>query len=350
MSINDRVDQISTTIEELRQASTDGRKSRQLLDSLFRTVHSFKAAASAEGLTNLSRTAHEFEDILHGLRTGKITLDAEVLRVFDQTIVALREGTQISGFARLNNRPSTFSDTLPAEFAKLKDDEKHRATAALREGANLYVMNVEFEVSDFDERFRQLKERLEHDTEIISVSPSMHDDHISFQVVYASESEKIPLRTVLRQAARAGTAAATQLGKQIEFVVVSEEFLLDKRWADALIDALLHLVRNAVDHGIDSRGRVVLQVTTNGPLIQISVTDDGRGIAPEKLPLLFQPGFSTAAEITELSGRGVGLDAVKAAIEGLGGSVSVTSEPTKGASFKINLPNPSKRPNPSSDA
>ena len=346
MTINDRVDQISATIEELRQASADGRKSRQLLDSLFRTVHSFKAAAATENLTNLSRTAHEFEDLLHGLRTGKITLDEEVLRVFDQTVVALREGTRNSGFARLNNRPSTFSDTLPAEFSNLKDDERHRAVAALREGANLYVMNVEFEVRDFDERFRRLKEELEKIAELISTSATMQADKILFQVVYANDSEKIPVQTILQQALRAGKAAATRLGKQVDFVVSSEEFLLDKRYADALSDALVHLVRNAVDHGIESHGTVVLEAAQN----QITVTDDGRGIAPENLPLLFQPGFSTAAEITELSGRGVGLDAVKTAIEELGGSVRVTSEPSRGTSFKINLPNPSTTPNPSSDA
>ena len=329
--------------------SADGRKSRQLLDSLFRTVHSFKAAASAEGLTSLSRTAHEFEDVLHGLRTGKIMLDAEVLLVFDRTVVALREGTQSSGFDRLN-RPSIFSDTLPAEFAKLKDEEKHRALAALREGANLYVMNVEFEVSDFDERFRRLREQLEKIVELISTSATMQAEKIIFQVVYASDSEKIPVQTVLQQAVRAGQAAALALNNQIEFVAESDEFLLEKPQVDVLADALLHLLRNAVDHGIDSHGKVVLQARTNGEHIEISVTDDGRGIAPEHLPLVFQPGFSTAAEITELSGRGVGLDAVKAAVEELGGSVSVTSEPTRGASFKINFPNPSKKPNPSSDA
>ena len=353
MSINDRVTQISTTIQELRQASADGRRSRQLLDQLFRTVHTFKAAAAAEGLTHLSRTAHEFEDVLQALRTGKLTLDGEVLRVFDETVIALRDGTDTSplnSFNEVTRHPPTRVDDLPAEFASLKEDERHRAAAALREGANLYVMNVEFEVTDFDERFRELKARLEDVAEIISVSPRMQDDCLSFHVVYASDSEKIPLQTVLQQAVRAGHAAASALNKQIEFVVKSDELLLGKPESEVLADALLHLVRNAVDHGIDSNGSVVLEVTTESGEIQISVTDDGRGITPENLPLIFQPGFSTAAEVSELSGRGVGLDAVKAAVEELGGSVSVTSEVTRGSTFQIKLPNRSKTPNPSSDA
>lgn len=354
MKLEHRVDQIWTTIQELRQAAADGPKSRQLLDSLFRTVHSFKAAASAEGMNDLSRTAHELENVLHALRTGKLTLNDEVLHAFDETVLALRDGSQTSSLNRLNEATRDVSardtpardDELPSEFASLKDDERHRATAAVREGANLYVMHAEFEVSDFDERFRQLKERLQQDAELISTAARMENDKILFQVVYASDSEKIRVRTVLQQAVRAGNTAATQLGKQVDFVVSSEEFLLDQRWADALTDALVHLVRNAVDHGIESRGTIVIEAAQN----QITVTDNGRGIAPENLPLLFQPGFSTAPDVTEVSGRGVGLDAVKAAIEELGGSVSVTSEPGKGSSFQINLPNPSTTPNPSLDA
>ena len=350
MELEHRLDLISATIEELRQASSDGPKSRQLIDALFRAVHSLKAAASSEGRNDLSRTAHEFEDLLHALRTGKLTLNDEVLHAFDETVAALRDGSQTSTLNRLqeatNHTPACGAE-LPAEFASLKDDERHRATAALREGTNLYVMNAEFEVSDFDERFRQLKARLEEVAEIISVSPSMRNDRVSFKVVYASSSEKIPVQTVLQQAIRAGQACASALEKEIEFVTDTDELLLDSSQFDALVDALLHLVRNAINHGVVSRGRVTLQVTTNGAQMQFSVTDDGRGIAPEHLPLIFQPGFSTAVETTELAGRGVGLDAVKHAIEELGGSVSVTSEPTRGASFKINFPNPSKTPNPS---
>jgi two-component system chemotaxis sensor kinase CheA len=214
------------------------------------------------------------------------------------------------------------------------------------EGANLYVMNAVFEVNDFDERFRQLKERLEQDAELISTSAAMLDDKIVFQVVYASQSEKIPVHSVLQQAVRAGQATAISLGKQIEFVVTGEELVLEKSVAEAVTDALLHLVRNAVDHGIESHGNVVIDVSA----AEISVSDDGRGISRENLALVFQSGFSTGTDVTEFSGRGVGLDAAKTAVEEIGGSVSVTSEAGKGSSFKIKLPNPFKRPNRSSDA
>ena len=111
---------------------------------------------------------------------------------------------------------------------------------------------------------------------------------------------------------------------------------MDRQWADVLADALVHLVRNAVGHGIESHGTVVITAKET----EITVTDDGRGIDPANFPLLFQPGFTTANDVTEFSGRGVGLDVVKSSIEELGGSVSVTSEPGKGSSFKIKMPNP----------
>ena len=344
MKLRDRLEQISTTISELRQAAADGPQSRQLVDSLFRAVHSFKAAALAEGRDDLSRTAHEFENLLHSLRTGKLTLDDEVLQAVEAAAVALRDGSALEGLPKLAHE--THHDPLPPEFANLKDAERHRAAEAMREGSHLYVLKAVFEVSDFDERFRHLKEQLEENTELISTSASMEDDKIIFQVVYASRSEKIPVQTILQQAVRAGESAAAKLAKQINFVAKGEEFLLDRQWADVLTDALVHLVRNAVDHGIKSRGTVIIDAEPG----QFTVTDDGGGIAPENLSLIFEPGFSTTQDVTEFSGRGVGLDAVKTAIEELGGSVSVTSEPGKGSSFKIKIPGPTKTPNTSSDA
>ena len=335
MNLTVRLEQISATIRELRASAADGPKSRQLIDSLFRTVHSFKAAAQAAGRDDLSRTAHEFENLLHSLRTGKLTLDEEVLQAIDETAAALRDGSKTSSLERLQQTENLNNDGLPPEFATLKDDERHRAAAALREGASLYVMKVVFEVDDFDERFRGLKDQLEKSAELISTAATMADDQIIFEIFYASRSEKIPVQTVLEHAVRAGNSAAGKLGKQISFAVKSEEYLLDKQSSDVLTDALIHLVRNAVDHGIASHGTVTIEATPE----LFTVTDDGCGIAPESLPLIFQPGFSTTKDVTEFSGRGVGLDAVKNSIEELGGSVSVTSEPGKGSSFKITIPN-----------
>ena len=340
MELHRRVEHISALVAELRQAAASGPKTRELLDSIFRSVHTFKAAAAAEGRNHASSVAHELENLLHDLRTGKRRLDEDVLRVFEDTTAALRGESAPSPPPRPTNQATdvnSVTDVLPGEFSGLKDEERHRALSAMQEGSNLYAMEVAFAVSDFDERFRQLKERLEKGAELISTSPAMEDDKIIFQVVYAAKSEKIPSQTIVNQAIVAGKAAAAALGKEVQFVIKGDELLLDKPFADALADALLHLVRNAVDHGIETHGTVLIEVSDE----EVSVTDDGRGIAPEDLPRIFQPGFSTAKEITELSGRGVGLDAVQSAVNELGGSLRVSSEPGEGSSFKVRMPNPS---------
>jgi two-component system chemotaxis sensor kinase CheA len=152
----------------------------------------------------------------------------------------------------------------------------------------------------------------------------------------SAELMHLPARSeegVLQQALRAGQAAAVVTGKEVEFEIRGEDLLLDKRF----VDPLVHLVRNAVDHGIESSGKIVIEAATLDGETRITVTDDGRGIDPALILKIFTPGFSTAANISDISGRGVGLDAVKTAIEEAGGSVSVTSQPGRGSTFEIKI-------------
>jgi two-component system chemotaxis sensor kinase CheA len=92
-------------------------------------------------------------------------------------------------------------------------------------------------------------------------------------------------------------------------------------------------VRNAVDHGIENKGHVAIEATET----RITVADDGRGMDASTIERIFEPGFSTAAELTTFSGRGVGLDVVKTAIEKLGGTIHVSTGPGKGSTFEIVL-------------
>ena len=181
----------------------------------------------------------------------------------------------------------------------------------------------------------------------------------------------VPLaETLERVATRAGRIAARQLGKEVEFEIVVGDIAIDKPLADAIAEPLLHLVRNAVSHGLESPeertaagknviGKLRLAAFSEGGRIHIVVNDDGRGIdlarvasaAREQgiaghdsltmdqcLRLIFRPGFSTATEVSELSGRGIGLDVVDRAVEQSGGEVRVHTEPGKGTTFLISLP------------
>ena len=313
-------------MEQLRQAAGNGPQARKLLDTLFRSVHNLKASAAANGLTSLATAAHEFEDVLHSLR-------------------------------------------------------KHAMQQSLAEGARLFRVQTDFDASDFDRQFQSLKKELNKTGEVISTEPSVNKDRpgkVNFKIVYAasqipaelpsaisveeisvdtttanntikqqmpllesafakfaSELVTIPEDDVLQQALRAGEAVAQATGKHVEFEVRGDAALLNQ--LPSIAAPLLHLVRNAVDHGIEAHGKVIIEITKRDNLITITVTDDGRGIDPAVISQIFQPGFSTKEAASDISGRGVGLDVVKTSIEELGGTVSVHSELGKGSSFQILL-------------
>ena len=351
------IEEIRIAVEQLREAES-GPATRKLLDSLFRTVHNLKATAAADGLTELSHAAHELEDVLQALRTGKSTLDGNTLQQLTEASAALSEDVHI-----------------PNEiWSSLKAEEKHALRQAIKEGTNLLFVQTSFDIADFDQQFQKLKVTLSSNGEVISVAPRVESERggkINFRILYASraragetlrELASFPGVTVeelleqtaglFQQAVRAGQAAALELGKEIDFEVRGEDLSLDDSLRDALVAPLLHLVRNAVDHGIEAsdersrmgkpaRGRIVIETTSVGDHATISVTDDGRGLNPDLIKQIFQPGFSTATEITEISGRGVGLDVVATTVTELGGSIDVNSEPGKGSTFRITLKNPS---------
>ena len=166
---------------------------------------------------------------------------------------------------------------------------------------------------------------------------------------------------------------ARRLGKPVRFDIAGRDVRMDRSMLEALVDPLLHMVRNAVDHGIEppearraagkeEAGTISLSVERRADRILITLEDDGRGLAPEALRLAAVergflgpleaarlgeaeclmlatlPGFSTAAAVTDVSGRGVGLDAARAGIDSLGGRLEILSAPGRGASMRILLP------------
>ena len=221
-----------------------------------------------------------------------------------------------------------------------------------------YRIQGSLDITDFDERFQKLKEILSSTGELISISPKTENNTINFQILYAGDlssrlaefadvtiselrdRETISLATVMQRAARAGQSAAETLGKKIDFELHGEDLSLEESLCRVISDPLLHLVRNAVDHGIERAGKITIEAVRVPGEIKIRVTDDGRGIDPETIASgkLFDPGFSTTSEVSEISGRGVGLDVVKTAVEEAGGSVNVTSQLGRGTTFELTLP------------
>jgi two-component system, chemotaxis family, sensor kinase CheA len=183
----------------------------------------------------------------------------------------------------------------------------------------------------------------------------------------------LPLRTVFQRFPRVLREMSLNLGKPAQIKIEGEETEADKTIVEMLFEPLLHVIRNAVDHGIEDAERrraagkpsvatILLRAARDGEQILIEVSDDGRGIDVERvrkvardrgvaseeelrrmpesevIDLVFAPGFSTAARITEISGRGVGMDAVRTAVEKVGGRVSIASRANRGTRVAFSLP------------
>ncbi|HEX7182137.1 MAG TPA: response regulator [Thermoanaerobaculia bacterium] len=182
-----------------------------------------------------------------------------------------------------------------------------------------------------------------------------------------------PLRGSLLLLARYARELARSLGREVEVELEGEDTRLDRRIARELEDALLHLVRNAVDHGVEPpevreaqgkprAGRIQLLAAADGPKVRLTIRDDGAGIEIEEvvqravsvglvdpssvgrigraeaLRLLFAPGFSTRKQVSEVSGRGVGLDVVATAVNRVGGEVFLDTEPGRGTTITVEVP------------
>ncbi len=215
-------------------------------------------------------------------------------------------------------------------------------------------------------RLRGMQEALERAENRLAVGMRRLDDAVM-------ELRVVPVGTLLARLPRVVRAVAQSSAKDVELVLEGEEVTIDRSLVELLADPLLHLVRNAVDHGVEPPAarqaagkprRATLRVSAarRTGQVRVRVSDDGRGIdrarvlaralsrglvtpeAAERLTeeeifaLLFRPGFSTADTVTETSGRGVGLDVVQDAVRRAGGTVEIASTPGKGTAFTLRLP------------
>jgi two-component system chemotaxis sensor kinase CheA len=181
----------------------------------------------------------------------------------------------------------------------------------------------------------------------------------------------VPVGTVFGRFPRVVRDVAIASGKEVELVLHGEDTELDKSVVERIVDPLTHLVRNCIDHGLEQpearqqagkprSGTVTMSAYTAGGSVFVEVRDDGRGLDTARIrkkaiesglitpdvvlsdeqvhQLIFAPGFSTAEKVSDLSGRGVGMDVVKSSVESMGGTVTLGSEPGRGSRFVIRLP------------
>lgn len=259
----------------------------------------------------------------------------------------------------------------PAGTGAKRANEKHEKMSSLRVPAEKLDQFVDLvgELVTVQARLSEMAARRD-DPEISAVSEEV--ERLTSALRENSMNIRMtPIRGTFEKFRRLVHDLARELGKDVELTIEGAETELDKTVVDQLSDPLMHLIRNSMDHGLETAqvraalgkrttGTVHLAARHSGASVLVCVSDDGGGINAESVrqkaiergliaaddtlsesdiySLLFEPGFSTAEKITDISGRGVGMDVVRQHVEGLRGTIEVTSERGKGTCFTLRLP------------
>ncbi|WP_293846579.1 chemotaxis protein CheW [Sphingopyxis sp.] len=364
---------------------------RAQLDAIFRLVHTTKGSSSFLDLPRITALSHAAEDALDQVRRGKRKANAAlvtgVLAIIDRLHMLCsalgKDGFEPSGddrdvIAALAEADSSADPGQLVAGVPLRRDDDFRGE--LQSWRSIRVPlplldSVMTGVTDIvlarNEFARMLRESGVSPAVIASfdrLSDSIAGMRQSVSQMRMQRIDKLfaPLPRIVRDLAQ-------DMGKKIAFQTSGGEVELDREMMENIRDPLIHIVRNAIDHGIealedrvaagkDITATISVSARQSGNQIEIEVRDDGRGMSPDalvakaiasraitaaearalsskdKLELVFRPGFSTAAKITEVSGRGVGMDIVKANVEKIGGVVELRNDEGRGLTILLRVP------------
>lgn len=336
-------------------------------------------AVADNSATSDEISEHEFEALLDQLH-GKGKFGGDVAAV--ETPAAAK--VQAPAAAKATSQPVAKPAAAPAPASKPAAAPRAPAPTADKHAVSEAETTVRVDTARLDEIMNMVGELVLVRNRLVRLGLNSGDEAMSkavsnLDVVTADLQTAVmktrmqPIKKVFGRFPRLVRDLARQLKKEINLELVGEETDLDKNLVEALADPLVHLVRNAVDHGIempDEReasgkartGRVVLSAEQEGDHILLSISDDGKGMDPnilrakavekglmdkdaaERLSesdcynLIFAPGFSTKTEISDVSGRGVGMDVVKTKISQLNGSINIFSAKGQGSKIVIKVP------------
>ncbi|RHW16492.1 chemotaxis protein CheA [Sphingomonas gilva] len=356
---------------------------RARLDAIFRFVHTVKGSCGFLDLPRLARLSHAAEDGLQAVREGKRVPDSHfvdaVLAIVDrigELTEAIDQGRSLddSDDENLIRAIDGAPAIVAAESAGPANDRGKLPARSVRLGVELLdrmmggMSDLVLVRNELARRIRDAGAAPEIEAALDRLSTTVADlrDTVTRTRMQRIES----LFSALPRMAR---DTAAELGKAVTLVVEGGDVELDREMIEMIRDPLAHIMRNAIDHGIESpaertrlgkreNGRIRVCARQAGNQIEIIVSDDGRGIDTEKLgrklidqgtltaaefarmseaakrELIFRPGVSTAAAVTQVSGRGVGMDVVRANVERIGGVVALDSEAGQGLSVVIRVP------------
>lgn len=395
------------------------------INDVFRAFHTIKGTSSFLGLAAIAGFAHHAEDMLDRVRASELAFAGQVPELSFRAVDLLKTLVAAIPAALAGAAPA-----LPAEYEALShalshpeqdagavlgrsraateqesQDEQQReagsadsaANGSIRSAADTPKMRASTGATVptaeplVKVRTDKLDRLVEMVGELVIAQTMMMQDGVVRDATNHNLAQKVrhadkivrelqdlslglrmvPLKGAITKLARVVRDLATRSGKQITFTVAGEDTEVDRTLVDLLADPLLHMVRNAVDHGIEApserlkagkpaMGTVRLEASQAGDRVLVKLIDDGRGLQRDKIvakaiekgiitsadnmsdtevfELIFAPGFSTADQVTEVSGRGVGMDVVRRNLMAMRGRTVITSKAGQGSTFTIELP------------
>lgn len=384
----------------------------ELIHGIFRAAHSIKGTGGALGFTEVAGFTHHVETVLDQMRQRQLTTTSERIELLLQATDALsclidsaKDGSavpenldEIVESLRRQIDPNAGPAATPVVVDEsddgliMFDDEPIAAipTAAPAGGeggrnkASSHADSIRVSVAKVEELINLVGELVIANSMVQQAYASDEGDSQTLQEAIAAMDlttqqlqeqvmavRMMPIANVFRRFPRIVRDLASTLGKNVILETSGEETELDKQVIEEVSDPLTHLIRNAVDHGLETpaqrlaagksaEGRIHLRAFHEGGNVVIEIDDDGAGINVQRVrqkaidrgliaadavmtdeetnQLIMLPGFSTAEKITDVSGRGVGMDVVKRNVEALNGSISIRSTQGKGSCFRIRLP------------
>ncbi len=383
----ENINQIENYIVDLENsANTD------ILVNIYRYLHTIKGNCGFLAFSKLEAVAHAGESLLGKLREGKLAINAEIVTALLQTIDSIRQilnnieasssegdedyssliqkltevGVGSSPWGQ-GGQGEVFSSQSPPSPLSPPSPDSIRVDIALLDR----VMNLVGELVLTRNQVLQFAALFE-DAKFAAISQQLNliSSELQFGVM---KTRMQSINTIFQKLPRVVRDIASSCGKQVQMKITGAETELDRSIIEAIKDPIVHLVRNCIDHGIETtevrksdgkpaEGKLHLRAFHEGGKVNIEIGDDGKGIdcdrikqkaveiglislrqaenisQNEVLNLIFAPGLSTSTQVTNLSGRGFGMDVVKTNIERVNGTIQIYSQPGSGTVFKIRIP------------
>jgi len=390
---NENLTRLDSEMVELERRPDD----HELLASVFRTVHTIKGTCGFLGFSRLEALAHVTEDILSDLRNGRRQLDTPLTSLILESVDAIKrilrsiEATSGEGepfeselIPRLKQARDGATAPLPAAATTTEAESPSATEPGSPAKGPAPDSNLRVDVGLLDKLMNLVGELVLTRNQLVQYNAALDDSSLNaisqrLNLITTELQEGVmktrmqPIGLVWNKLPRIVRDLSTALGKEIELDMDGSDTELDRTILEAIKDPLTHIVRNSCDHGIETpaerlargkpgKGRLALSAFHKGGHVNIEISDDGAGIDParvrlkavernllsaaqadrlseaEAVNLVFLPGFSTAQTVTNISGRGVGMDVVKTHIERIGGTVVLSSQTGQGTVVRVKIP------------